>query len=924
MDRLYFAALLLCFLNSLSIAQSEKPALTEDQYLTWKDIDRPVISPDGNWIAYEVNPAWGDGKLYLYHAPTATERIFERASRPTFDRHNSHLAFQVSPPMEDVRDLKRRKKKEKDLPTDTLIIMDLNAQQMSIVPDLKRFQMPEEWGGWIFYEIDAKRDSLVEKSLARKITKKEKTLLRKNLETGQVDTSWFVTNYTLAEDQPAMVIAHNTPDSLALHTVTHLNLNGSLSTELYRNAGPTDQHGISHDGTQIGFVANPDTTEARLKPLELYYWQKGMGSSRQVGSPTSAFLEEEQMISPHRDVTFTEDGALMIFGISDHPVLKDTTLLDDEIVNVEVWSHTDGRLFTQQESQEDDDRKENYLTIYRPAQQKVVNLGRRGISNVSLNRNQDLPIALATEDEAYAKTFSWEGISYRDVFVIDTRTGQTKQIATKMAGRPSLSPDGKFAVWYEILDSTWHAYDVATEQTVQLTSNENHPFYDELNDRPMHPGSYRSGGWTEDGHILIYDRYDIWKINPKDPQAAMSITKGRANEVVSRIIRLDRDDPYVSEENALVHQFMRATKEEQYATLTLNEDVNPPLLKVAASLDRRPIKAKDSEAIVYTEESYTKFPDLILSDLAFSATKTISSANPQQAEYLWGTIEHVRWTDGEGIEHEGMLAKPENFDPNRKYPMIVNFYERSADGLNRHRSMNPGRSTISYPFYTSNGYVIFNPDIHYRIGHPGLSALEDVMSGTQHIVDMGFIDENKIGLQGHSWGGYQIADIVTRTNMFACAESGAPVVNMISAYGGIRWGSGMSRMFQYEHTQSRLGGTLWEKPELYLENSPIFRINKIETPILIMHNDKDTAVPWYQGIEFFVAMRRLNKPAWMLNYNGEPHWAVKWQNRLDFNKRMFQFFNHYLKDAPMPKWMQEGVPAIEKGINQGYELDVRR
>lgn len=375
-----------------------------------------------------------------------------------------------------------------------------------------------------------------------------------------------------------------------------------------------------------------------------------------------------------------------------------------------------------------------------------------------------------------------------------------------MSGRPALSPAGKFIVWYESVDSIWQAYDIAQDKTVDLTNNDAHSFYDELNDRPMHPSSYRSGGWTADEHLLIYDRYDIWKVDPSGARVMERISDGREDLLVSRIIPLDRNDPYITSENSLLHQFERATKEEHYATLTLSSNENPSLLTASSGLDRRPIKAKDTGAILYTTESYTQFPDLILSDLSFEKSETISNANPQQNEYQWGTIELVQWTDTEGIEHDGMLAKPENFDPTKKYPMIVNFYERSSDGLHRHRAMNPGRSTISYPFYTSNGYLIFNPDIHYHIGHPGLSALEDVVSGTQHIIEMGFVDEEKIGLQGHSWGGYQIADIVSRTNMFACAESGAPVVNMISAYGGIRWGSGMSRMFQYEHTQSRLGG----------------------------------------------------------------------------------------------------------------------
>jgi dipeptidyl aminopeptidase/acylaminoacyl peptidase len=298
----------------------------------------------------------------------------------------------------------------------------------------------------------------------------------------------------------------------------------------------------------------------------------------------------------------------------------------------------------------------------------------------------------------------------------------------------------------------------------------------------------------------------------------------------------------------------------------------------------------------------------------------ISDANPQQKNYNWGTNQLVKWTSLEGKEITGMLVKPENFDPSKKYPMIVNFYEKSSDRLHRHIAPSPGRSTINYSFYTSRGYVIFNPDVHYKIGYPGESAYNCVIPGIETLLKKGFIDKDNIGVQGHSWGGYQIAHLVTKTNIFKAAESGAPVVNMISAYGGIRWWTGLSRQFQYEHTQSRIGGTPWEYPQRYLENSPIFNLDKVNTPLLIMHNDADGHVPWYQGIEFFVGLRRLGKPSWLLNYNGEPHWPLKHQNRKDFNIRLAQFFDYYLKGAKKPIWMQRGVPAIEKGINQGYEL----
>ena len=176
----------------------------------------------------------------------------------------------------------------------------------------------------------------------------------------------------------------------------------------------------------------------------------------------------------------------------------------------------------------------------------------------------------------------------------------------------------------------------------------------------------------------------------------------------------------------------------------------------------------------------------------------------------------------------------------------------------------------------------------------------------------GFVDKDRIGAAGHSWGGYQTAHLITRTNIFAAVESGAPVVNMFSAYGGIRWDSGMSRQFQYEQTQSRIGGTIWEAPMRYWENSPLFYLDKVRTPVLILHNDNDGAVPWYQGIEFFTAMRRLGKEAYLFNYNDEGHGLRKNQNKRDWTRRMQEYFDHHLKGDAAPEWMRRGVPYHER------------
>jgi dipeptidyl aminopeptidase/acylaminoacyl peptidase len=323
-------------------------------------------------------------------------------------------------------------------------------------------------------------------------------------------------------------------------------------------------------------------------------------------------------------------------------------------------------------------------------------------------------------------------------------------------------------------------------------------------------------------------------------------------------------------------------------------------------------KAKAAETVVFTLSRFEEFPDLWVSDTTFKSLKKVSNANPQASEYLMGRSELIEYVNTDGKRLKAILTRPENFDPNKKYPLMVYIYEELTTGLHTYNAPNVGTS-INIPRYVSNGYVVLRPDIVYETGYPGQSAEKCVIPAVQTVLAMGFIDPKRIGIQGHSWGGYQITYLVTRTNMFTAVEAGASVSNMISAYGGIRWGTGMSRAFQYEKTQSRIGAPPWDAPLQFIENSPIFWVKKVQTPYLTIHNDEDDAVPWYQGIEWFTAMRRLGKEAYMFSFNGEKHGLRDRSNMKYWTVHMDEFFDHYLLGKPRPEWMDKGVSYQDRG-----------
>ncbi len=455
----------------------------------------------------------------------------------------------------------------------------------------------------------------------------------------------------------------------------------------------------------------------------------------------------------------------------------------------------------------------------------------------------------------------------------------------------------------------------------QLTTPASFLAWDEENDVPDYPNAHGTAGWTErDESLLIYDRYDIWKFDPDAMKEPVNLTmNGRKNRISYRLVKLDKEERVIDlNKPQLLKGFNEVTKGNGYYKARLSTAASPKELMAGNYMLRSISKAKNTDHVIYTMESFEQYPDLHYATLDFKKSIRLTHGIDQQKDYLWGTAELVSWISLDGRKLEGVVYKPADFDPAKKYPMIVSFYERNSETLFNYRMPEPHRSTIDYHLYNSNGYIVFNPDIRYVDGYPGESCYNCLMPGVAMLIGKGYIDEKAIGAQGHSWGGYQVAYLATRTDLFAAIESGAPVVNMFSAYGGIRWGSGLARSFQYEHTQSRLGGTPWSTPLRYLENSALFTMDKVQTPVLIMHNDADGHVPWYQGIEYFVAMKRLGKPCWMLNYTGEPHWPTKIANKIDFQKRMFQFFNHYLKKEAMPGWMSDGVPAVEQPYELGY------
>lgn len=673
------------------------------------------------------------------------------------------------------------------------------------------------------------------------------------------------------------------------------------------------------------------TKEKRV--LAAYHWKVGQKLATVVTTPGKNGFDKNWEISS-TICRFSEDASRIFISVKERPAPKKTATKTTakktvaqlaKPVKVDIWHWKDPMLQPMQLLLRARSVAPTILqAVIHLKNQRVVQLTTKEVPKIRIGNRGNSDIALGIAAEPYLKEMSWDVPGQFDAYLINIVTGKKERFLTKVNTQVSLSPSGKFVIWWDSKKRAWRSMNLKTRKTKNISVKIPYPVHDEQHDHPMPVSAYGIGGWLKnDAAVLIYDRHDIWIVDPNGTFSPRCFTDeyGRKHQLQFRYTRLDskeRDiDPTATIFLKTVHLQTKASGyyRDQLGTKHLPKKMILKNEKISITN-----KAKHSNDILLTRSAFHKYPNIWQSTTEFNTLHRMSDVNPQQKNYKWGRSELVEWKATDGQKLQGILIKPDNFDPKKKYPMIVYFYERLSDRLHNYISPAPSRATINFSFYASNGYLIFVPDVTYKTGEPGESAVNCILPGIKSLIKKGFVDEKHIGTQGHSWGGYQVAYLVTQTNLFAAAESGAPVSNMTSAYGGIRWGTGMSRMFQYEKTQSRIGNTLWKARRKYIKNSPLFFANRVNTPLLILHNDKDDAVPWYQGIEMFVALRRLSKPAWLINYNNEYHGIRQLANRKDFSIRMQQFFDHYLKDAPAPVWLAKGIPASQKGKTTGFEF----
>ncbi|CAM3319074.1 alpha/beta hydrolase family protein [Shewanella pealeana] len=895
--------------------------ITPDDIMRFESLKNPVISDTGNMLAVEVTPDRGDSHGLVKNLRGNNEFSVKGGSKPKISHDGRFVAFIDAIPLLDSE--KASKKAKKKLKSG-LVLLDTSTGEEQRFERVKSFEFNEKGTHlaiWFEAEELKKDDKSEDKAQSLKVDKDDKGSTVELFSLNDLKSITFkdVTAFSFDKSGLNFALAINNIETNKheLRLVKLANNTASIVHSLKQQQfGSID---LSDDGKYLGFTYG----DAKAKPFGREY--KLSLLNLETSQVVETAKSKDWTLNRYTKLRFSDDSQRLFFGrvpqVSQQLQVtkyeEQADLFDKQIITsnraLRVWHGDDARIKPHEVKQYKKELKRTYLAVLHVNGNNLVQLADLNVPDVEVQ--QQKRFALASSDLPYRKMITWAGF-YRDFYLVDLNTGRKIPLLTQQSSseEPNLSPGEKFVSYY--LHGNVFLYEIAQDRRTNITKELGVSFADEDHDYPSNAPSYGFGPWiNEDTGLLLYDKYDIWQVHTGSHDAfKLTAGEGRKHGVQYRVTGLveDKEHPSVfkSDEKVLLHGYSDIDKGDGFYQAQIGVAGVTPLIEGDYKL-KLLARSKDAQTIVYSKEQYDLFPDLYTAnyDTPQDAVRQ-TDLDQQRQGFNWSQSELVQWTNGDGKPLDGVLIKPTNYVEGQRYPVLVYFYRFMSDRLHAFPQMKINHRP-NFAWYADNGYAVFLPDIRFEVGYPGETSVQALTSGVQHLIDIGIADPQAVGIQGHSWGGYQTAFAVTKTNIFKAAVTGAPVSNMTSAYSGIRHGSGLARQFQYETGQSRIGESLFKSPQLYIENSPVFYAERIKTPMMIMFGDKDDAVPWEQGVELYLAMRRAGKDVVFLQYQDEPHHLKKYPNKLDYSIRMMEYFDHYLKGKPAPKWLSEGEAYTE-------------
>lgn len=881
------------YVGSICLAadiSAQKPPLDTIALTQWAEVSAPAISNDGAYMRFVVREgSYTAPATLVIQARTTSWRKELVGIRNAVFTDDSRRAIYLAG-------------------GDSLALLTLGTSSVNYIPQVQFFELTKPGKTeWLIYRTTTEANELVFQNLA----------------TGRRQSFAGTTEHWLSHDGNSVVV-HTESETAGrtIHALRWVSLADGHGTTFWEGANAGNII-FDETGIQLAFTVT-DTTPDHAGTA-FWYYKTGMAKAAPLATNRSAGVPPDLRLDGIS--RFSRDGRFLFVSLLEleHPTPK------PDAVRVDVWSYLDPKLQSQQLAQLNRGAR-SYAAVIPIGDPRIIRLEQE--HEAMQEGTDDLVWITHSRTGIDEGERHWNTAAQRTAYVVSTRTGERTPVKVSLR-YPSPSPDGRYLAGADDSWSDIYSYEVATGIVRNMTRSLPIPSTlgemlerDEM-DTPQFE-QFRGllfVGWLASGDVLVYDAFDIWQVDPVGKHAPVNLTNGygRRHQIEFRLM----DESGIvggtipKHAKVVLRALDRTTKHRGYYQVALGQKRDPELLSMGPYVyntylpGKRPIKARDAEVYLVGRESATQAPNYFVTT-NFRTFVPLSKVSPEK-KYNWLTSELMAFRTVDGRTEQGVLYKPEDFDSTKRYPVILHYYERMSQDMNRYRKPGDENGLLDIPWFVSRGYLVFTPDIHYATGEIGQGAYNSIVGAAQHLKQFPWVDATKLGLQGHSFGGYETNYVVTQTNLFAAAVSSSGPSDLVSGYNGFFVGQKSAQGF-YERSQNRMGGTLWERPESYIKNSPIFHLDKVTTPLLTVANKADYNVPFVQGVELFTALRRLGKRAWMLQYDDGGH-GVNGKDRIDYIIRMTQFFDHYLKGAPAPRWMTRGIPARMKGVDDGLALD---
>ena len=899
-------ALVLVLAGPGPLPAQERPLVTPDDYGRWERLGGSTLSPFGDWIAYTVTRVDETSELRVRRIEEDSTRVFPWGSGPRFSPDGRWLAWTAGVSPDEEEALRGRDEPVRR----TATVMDLQTG------DIREF---EAVAGFAFNATG--RYLALSGYPPSEPRGKGADLRVVDLVTGGANSvanvgemAWSPRGTLLA-----MVIATGSDIGngvqlydAAMGTLRAADGSGSRYQSLRWRDDSADlavlrsRGDASEDGTAYDVLA----------------WRGvDRGAGAVVLGGEVAGLPDSLEVVRHYGPVWSDDGDMIAVGVrgvegedeagegeeEEEEEAAPEPEEEPDLPNLQLWHTKDVDLFPAQRLSEGFNARRTLLSVWHLDENRLVVLG--SDMDASIRLLQGWAFALETTDKPYPWGAMF-GRPYNDYWTIDVGTGERNRVFERTR-YVWPSTGGEWMVTWD--GSAYHSLNLSTGERYDLTSAVDAEFADSDYDTPTDvtpPRGFGPAGWLEgDDALLLYDRHDVWRIEP-DGSDPVRLTRGAESGVTHRLARvLPEDDepgidprsrPWMSLHDDATEQrgYARFDQGWESAETLLLEDANVAALARADSAD----------VMVYRSQAFDDPPDLFVAGPDLGNAAQVTEINPFISEVAWGRAELVDFVSEGGRDLQFALLYPANHVAGQRVPTIVYTYEILTPQVHSFRVPSE-RDYYNYTAWTQHGYAVLLPDIVYTAREPGVSALESVRAAVAKAVDMGVTDPDAVGLIGHSWGGYQATYLPTRTDIFAASVAGAPLTDFVSFMGQLHWGPGIAELSHWETGQARMEVPFWEDPEAHRRNSPIHEVHNMETPLLMAFGDDDGVVDWDQGTEFFNFARRAEKQMVLLVYEGEDHGFREEANQKDYHRRILEWFGHYLKGEPAPDWITDGVPV---------------